>query len=194
MNTNKLSVLFLIDRTKLNKQNKCPIKCRLTFLGKRKIFSTGLFINPDYWYSKQQKAKPPNPDNEYINAQLSLVSQKINEAFLFLQVNNEVFDVEDIYLQYKGENIKAHKTLLETFELHNSRMYKLIGIEYTKSTYSKFIEAKKHTANFIRFQYGKHDGLLESLKMSFLTDFDFYLKSELGHKQIDRSRKCCKFH
>ncbi|MFT5216851.1 MAG: integrase/recombinase XerD [Glaciecola sp.] len=72
-----------------------------------------------YWNSKRQIAKPPNPDNNYINTQLSLVSQKINEAFLFLQVSNKSFDVEDIYLQYKGVNVKSHKTLLEVFELHN---------------------------------------------------------------------------
>lgn len=99
-------------------------------------------------------------------------------------MNNTAFDVEDIYLKYKGENVKANKTLLEVFKLHNERMDKLVGVEYANSTYSKFIEAKKHTANFIKFQYSKSDMLLESIKPTFLTDFDYYLKSELGHKQI----------
>lgn len=184
MNTSKIRVLFYADKAKLNKQNKTPVKCRLTFLGKRKTFSTGLFINPYHWQGKQQKAHPPNADNNYINTQISLVSQKINEAFLFLQVSNKTFDVEDIYLQYKGENVKAHKTILEVFKLHNDRMCKLIDVEYRKTTYSKFIEAQKHTKNFIKHQYGKNDMLLESMKMNFLKDFDFYLKSELGHKQI----------
>ena len=184
MNNNKMTILFLLHKHKVNKKGKCPIRCRITYMKKRKEFSLGLFLNPDYWFSKQQKAIPPNPDNSYINTQLSLVSQKINEAFLFLQVNDKTFDVEDIYLRYKGENIKAHKTLLEVFELHNVRIYTLIGIEYTNSTYRKFIETKKHTANFIKHQYAKNDILLESIKMNFLQDFDFYLKSELNHKQI----------
>lgn len=184
MNNNKLTILFLLHKIKMNKKKKCPIRCRITYLKKRKEFSTGLFINPDHWQSKQQKAHPPDSDNNYINTQISLVSQKINEAFLFLQVTNTEFDVADIYLQYKGENVKAHKTLLEVFKLHNERMNKLIDVEYTKSTYSKFIEAKKHTKNFIKYQYGKNDMLLESIKMNFLKDFDFYLKSEMKHKQI----------
>ena len=78
MNNNKLNVLFYLDKARLNKQNRSPIKCRLTFIGKRKTFSTGLFANPQFWNSKQQKAKPPNSDNNYINTQLSLVNQKIN--------------------------------------------------------------------------------------------------------------------
>ena len=184
MNHNKLSILFLLQKVRVNKQGKCPIRCRITFQQKRKEFSLGLFMIPEHWLNKQQKAKPPNKENDFINTQISLISQKINEAFLFLQVNQEVFDVEDIYLQYKGKNVKARKTLLEVFELHNSKMKKLIGKEYTKSTYSKFIEAQKHTKNFIKYQYGKKDILLDSIKMNFLEDFDFYLKSEKNHKQI----------
>ncbi len=175
MNNNKLSILFVLDKVNTNLKGTAPLRCRITYLKKRKIFSVGLFINPKYWYSKYQKAKPPNKENDFINTQLSLIKQKINQAFLYLQVNDEVFDVEDIYLQYKGESTKTHKTLLEVFELHNNRMEKLIDVEYTKSTYSKFIEAKKHTANFIKYQHKKNDILLESLNMNFLADFDFYL-------------------
>ncbi|WP_147678658.1 site-specific integrase [Algibacter pacificus] len=184
MKYNKLSVLFLIDKTKINKQEKCPIKCRITYLKKRRVFSTGLFTVVDCWNSKKQKAIPPNKENENINTHLSLIKQKINQAFLLLQVNNESFDVEDIYLQYAGKNVKANKTLLEVFELHNNRMKKLIGIEYSKSTYNKFTEARNHVSNFIRFQYKKGDMLLESINQNFLDDFDFYLKSEKKQKQI----------
>ncbi len=184
MNHNKLSILYILQKNRINKQGTCPIRCRITFNLKRKEFSTGLFINPTYWNNKQQKAKPPNPDNDFINSQLSLISRKMNEAFLFLQVNEEIFDVEDIYLKYKGENVTSSKTLLEVFDIHNKRMKKLIGKEYKNSTYSKFIEAKKHTADFIKHQHGKSDVLLESLTLNFLNDFDFYLKTEKNQKQI----------
>lgn len=70
------------------------------------------------------------------------------------------------------------------FEMHNSRMKQLIGLEYQNSTYRKFLEAKKHTSNFIKYKYDKSDILLESISMNFIQDFDFYLKSEFGHKQI----------
>ncbi len=59
MNTNNHRILFLLDRIKINNQGKCPIRCRITYLQEKKIFSTGLFINPNYWDNKTQKAKPP---------------------------------------------------------------------------------------------------------------------------------------
>ena len=178
-----MKLLFVIAISRKNKKNLSPIYCRLTFNEKRKQFSTGLFINPDYWSSKKQKAFIPD-DKNFINNQLSLIKQKINQAFLFLQVNSKNFDVGDVYLQFKGESTKENKTLLEAFILHNNRMEKLIGKEYTKSTFHKFKEAKMHVGNFLKSSYKKNDILLEVIKSNFLNDFDFYLKSEMNHKQI----------
>ena len=68
----KLSILFLLRRNRINTQGLCPIECRITLDKDRKPFSTGLFINPNYWDNKTQKAKPPNDENNFINAELSL--------------------------------------------------------------------------------------------------------------------------
>lgn len=67
------------------------------------------------------------------------------------------------FLQYRGVNVKVNKTLLELFDVHNNNMLKLLGKEYIKSTYSKFLEAKKHIKNFISFSYNKRDYLLNDL-------------------------------
>jgi len=90
----KLSIRYYTDNSKSNKIGKTVIKCRLTFNKKRKEFSTGLFINPEHWNSKQQLVKPPEPDSEIINTQLSLIKTKINRAFLLLQVKENSFNVE----------------------------------------------------------------------------------------------------
>ncbi|EJL69977.1 Arm DNA-binding domain-containing protein [Chryseobacterium populi] len=95
MNINILKILFLISATRINNQGLVPIICRLTFQGDRKAFSTGLFINPNYWNSKQQKAKPPNDNNTFINSQLSLIKNEINQAFLFLQVNEKTISHQE---------------------------------------------------------------------------------------------------
>jgi hypothetical protein len=38
MNDYKLSILFLLQKVRINKQGKCPIRCRVTYLKTRKIF------------------------------------------------------------------------------------------------------------------------------------------------------------
>lgn len=178
----KIRILFVLEKTRKNKKGLCPLKCRLTYRKKRKQFSTGLFIDPDDWLSKKQKTV--ETFDPHINNQISLIRQKLHRAFLFLQVNEEVFDVEDIYLKYKGENTSKNKTIIEVFDLHNKRMKRLIGSEYSESTYKKFLEAKMHTKNFIQKVYHRQDYLLKNIKLKFLDDLDYYLKTEKNHKQI----------
>lgn len=184
MNNSKLHILFVLDKVNTNVKGIAPLRCKLTYLSKRKVFSLGLFINPDYRNNREQKAKPQNQENNFVNTQISLIKQKINQAFLFLQVQETIFDVEDIYLKYKGKDSKVSKTLLEVFDLHNERMQKLIGKEYTQSTYNKFKEARSHIKNFIKHQYNKNNFLLEDINLKFLKDFDYYLKINKNQKQI----------
>ena len=193
-----MKILFYIRRNKINSNNQCPLTCRITLDCGRKEFSTGLFINPDKWNASKQKAFPSNTDHNQLNTQLSLIKQEINQAFLMLQVQQELFDVEDIYLKYKGEDIKTEKTLLEVYTLHNDRMKKLVGIEYSDATHKKFEESKNHVKSFIRHNTQKSNILLEKLNMKFLNDFDYYLKVEKKLKQvtinkhIERLRKIIK--
>jgi integrase/recombinase XerD len=184
METNKLSILFLIDKVKQNQKGTAPIRCRLTFKGIRKIFSTGLFIIPEYWNSKLQKALPPKEETNFINSQLSLIRTKFNQAFLLLQYSNESFDVDDIYLTYKGENIKKEKGIMELLQLHNQKMLKLVGVEYARKYYLKFTETEGTLKGFLKSTYNKTEFQLGKLTLKFLDDYDYYLKSEKGLKQI----------
>lgn len=198
MNTNILKILFVIEKFKINRQGIAPIRCRITYLGQRKPFSTGLFLSPDKWNATKQKAFPPSTEHNQINTQLSLIKQEINQAFLLLKVQQDIFDVEDIYLRYKGEDLKAEKSLFEVYTLHNERMKKLIGIEYSESTYRKFEESKNHVLSFVKYSTQKSNIQLDKISMKFLNDFDYYLKVEKKLKQvtinkhIERLRKIIK--
>lgn len=198
MNNNKLSILFLLQKVKLNKQGKCPIKCRITFHQDRKEFSTGLFVNPRQWDSRLQKAKPPNEENSFINTQLGLIKNEINQAFLFLQVNEENFDVGDIYLQYKGDVSIRTKTILELFKEHNDRLEKLVGKEYSIATLWKFKQARDLLKGFIKYSFTKADYQFKDLDLKFVQDYEFYLKTEKSlaiatvNKMIQRFRKVVK--
>jgi integrase/recombinase XerD len=192
---NIIKILFVLDKAKSNSKGLAPLRCRITYLGDRKPFATGLFINPKYWDSKQQKAKPPNEENTFINSQLSLIKQEINQAFLFLQVNKKDFDVEDIYLKYKGEIADNEKSVFQLFNSHNEKVEKLIGKDYSKATFRKYEQAKDHLKDFIKYQYKRSDYQFKKLDLKFLLDYEFYLKTEkqLGlptvNKTIQRFRK-----
>lgn len=194
----KLSILFLLRRNSINAKGICPIECRLTLDKKRKPFATGLFINPDNWNAPKQKAFPSNTDHNQINTQLSLIKQEVNQAFLFLQVQNKDFDVDDIYRQYKGETIKDDKSIMEVFNLHIAKQEKLIGISTTKVSVRKFYQTQAHVKSYIKWKFNKSDYLLKNMKMSFITEFEYYLKAEKQfeqntiHKTLQRFRQMVK--
>ena len=193
-----IKILFVLDKSKSNSKGLAPLKCRITYMGERKPFATGLFINPQNWDNKQQKAKPPNSENETINTQLSLIKYKINHAFLFLQVNEEGFDVEDVFLQYKGNPPKKNKTILQLFQEHNDRIEKLIGKEYSIATLWKFKQAKELLKDFIKYSFNKGDYHFKDLDLKFIQDYEFFLKAEKSlaiattNKMIQRFRKIVK--
>jgi site-specific recombinase XerD len=183
MNNYKLSVLFVVQKVKTNKKGKCPLRCRLTYLKNRKEFSTGLFINPDHWNNGVQIAEPPNPENNIINTQLSLISQKISEAFLMLQVLPDTFDVDDIYRTYKGEDVKTEITILGAYDLHNEKMKKLIGVDFNKLSWSRYLESRRKVAEFIKSKYKKSDVKLKQLDLKFIKDLEYYWKTEKKLRQ-----------
>jgi integrase len=195
MKINKLSVLFLLDKVKTNKQGKCPIKCRITYNGARKPFATGLFITPNHWNSKLQQAKPPNEDNNYINNQISLIKQKINQAFLYLQIKNDKIVVEDIYKQFKGVKLEKELGLIEVYNQYNQRIKKLVGIEIQLVTYNKYLESMRHLSSFIIWKYKTKEIMLTDLNFNFILDYEYYLKTERKlqqstlNKAIQRFRK-----
>lgn len=184
-----IKILFVLDKIKANRLGLAPLRCRITYLGERKPFATGLFVNPKHWDSKSQLAKPPNEDNSFINAELSLIKNKINQAFLFLQVQGLEFDVEGIYKQYKGEPIQKQVGIIEFYSSYLERLKKMIGKDFKESTWEKFNEILPAIKDFIFFKYQKKDINLNKLDYNFIEDFDYYLKTEKNNSQVTINKK-----
>jgi integrase/recombinase XerD len=199
MNNFKLTVLFFLQRNRINKIGKCPIRCRITFNKTRKEFSTGIFVNPDYWDGSKQKALPPSNENTILNNKLSLIYQQIDKAFLMLQILPNDFDVDDIYRKYKGEDSKEEITILGAYDLHNEKTKKLIGIDFNQLSWSRYVESRRKVTLFITKFYNRKDVRLKDLDLKFIQDLEYFFKTELKLKQatvyrsIQRIKKIIQF-
>ena len=199
MNNFKVRILFYVLKNKANKKGECSIMCRITLNKKRKEFSTGLFTIPNHWDSKKQKLLSKAENSEIVNTQLSLISQKINEAFLLLQLQQKDFNVDDIYSQYKGENTRVEKTLLELYDIHNEQTKKLIGIDFKEISWNRYVENRRKIEKFIKFKYKRNDIKLNKLDLKFIKDLEYYFKTELKlsqatiNRSLQRVRKIVQF-
>ncbi|OAD42852.1 site-specific integrase [Polaribacter atrinae] len=195
----KLHILFYIDKVKINQKGQCPMKCRITYKKTRKQFSIGIFIDPNIWLSKKQKASPQNKENIILNNKLSLIHQQIDKAFLMLQILPNEFDVDDIYRKYKGEDSKEEITILGAYDLHNNKTEKLIGIDFNKLSWSRYVESRRKVALFITKFYKRKDVKLNDLDLKFIQDLEYFFKTDLKLKQatvyrsIQRVKKIIQF-
>lgn len=72
-----MKINYSIQKDKTNKAGLTPLRCRITYEKSRKQFSTGLFVNPDYWCKEKQKVIGDSENFEFVNKQLSLIKQKL---------------------------------------------------------------------------------------------------------------------
>ncbi len=185
MNQKSISILFYLIKSKSNKKGLCPIKCRITYLKARKEFSTGLFINPKNWNAKKQLVLSVDDNNQYLNGQLQIISSEINKSYLGLQIIDKDFNVERIFQNYIGEtSTNCEVKLIAYFHKYLEKRKRLIGIDIQIVTWKKFYYTCQQTQDFIKWKYGKNDFSLSKLKLQFLHDFEYYLKTERRQKQI----------
>ncbi|MEH6770037.1 site-specific integrase [Maribacter arcticus] len=183
MNQKNLSVLFLLKKEKKNKQGTCPIYCRITYLKSRKQFSTGEFINSLEWNAKKQKASSKSIVNQQINLQLEIISANIKKAYLQLQLAGDEFNVEDIFNNYIGKPDNKEYGVIQYFKEFLDKKRKLVGIDIQLGTWKKYNYAHIQIRDFIKWKYGKQDLPLSKLKLQFLHDFEYYLKTERSQSQ-----------
>tara|TARA_R110000765_G_scaffold295618_1_gene390743 strand:- start:1748 stop:2269 length:522 start_codon:yes stop_codon:yes gene_type:complete len=148
MNQKKLSIRFVISKAKINQRGLCPISCRITFENKRKSFSTGLFVIPDHWNASKQIVLIQDFENKNKNGQLSVISQKIQNAYLFLQVQNLEFNVDDIFDRYLNKKIKKEDNVVSYFKVYLAAQSKLINKDIKPVTWKKFEYVCNHVAPF----------------------------------------------
>ena len=105
---NKLYITMRPVMGNINKTGKCVIRCRITYNKQRKEFSTGLFVFPKHWNRKKQKVLNDSENSEYINTQLGLIINKMNQAFLLLKFKKVVSQLMIFTPYIKVINLKKN--------------------------------------------------------------------------------------
>jgi len=193
MNQQKLTIRFVLLRAKINKRGMCPLSCRLTLNGKRKAFATGQFVNPENWNSKLQETTATTLTSQQINQQLNIIKTDIRNIYLRLQLDKNAFTVNEIFDSYKGVPLLQENTILEYFKEYLNKMRSLIGIDIKESTWMKFFYMNEQLKEFIKWKYEKSDFELSKLKLQFINDFEYYLKTVKKQKQITINKTLQRF-
>ncbi len=178
-----MKILFLIQKTRTNKRGTTSIMCRITIDKSRKEFSTGIFVRPEFWSKEKQKVLEEAGNSKTVNSQISLIKQKLGQAFLMLQIQNDSFDVDDVYKIFSGEDTKSEMGVIAVYVEHNNYYKKLIGKDLKEVSWQKFENTKGHLQGFIKWKFKQKDIKLSKLKQQFIKDFEYYLRTEKEMQQ-----------
>lgn len=177
-----MKILFLIQRSKINKRGFVPIMCRLTHKKQRKEFSTGIMVRPKDWIGSERKLKSSS-GNDIKNSELEIIHQQIHKAYLLLEVRDIPFDLEDVLKIYRGETLNQDLGVIQAYVKHNRYYKKLIGKDIKEVSWQKFENTKTHLQSFIKWKYKQGDVKMNKLKFQFIKDFEYYLRTEKEMQQ-----------
>ncbi len=179
MGKHTFSVLFFIQRTKLNKEGKAPILARITINKQMAHLSTRQAILPERWVSSSGRAIGTSKEDKQINRFLEdykgIIYTKYNELLL----TGEVITVDKLKqtLSSKGEKCI---TLLDLYDDFLTDYAKLVGHSTTQRTYDKYELVRKRLAAYMKEQYNLSDIPLRDITPKFIREFDTFLRSTYG--------------
>lgn len=172
----KITLHFYAKSTKMNAEGKLPIYIRLTVDGQRFEFSSKKFIEKSKWLPDLAKMKGQTEEARSINSYLDMMRSKILSAEMTLMHKEEEISIDNVKSILQGE-YKKHRTLIEVFKDHNSKMKALVGKQYAPGTLQRFEVTLNHLQNYLSHDYQHDDIPLIKIDHAFITGFEFYLRS-----------------
>jgi integrase len=175
--TQTFSILIWANKTKAT-QDGAPLFARITIDRKRAEISLKRKVNSSKWNAKGGFLEGTNEETRGINNYIIQVKAELSKMYERMQILEEHITAESLKLKFLGVTVEK-KTLLQVVDYHNEQMSKMVGIDVVKITFAKYQCLRKKLATFLKYQYKKSDTYLNDLDHLFLTNFEYYLKSQL---------------
>lgn len=204
----KLSVLFLLEKSKVSKDGLAPIWARVTVTGSpRAEFSLGKKIAPQWWNQEAErvilKGNPNTKEARQINAAITVVLAEVQKLYPIVEHEQGTVTAELLKLAYKA--ITPEKEIVSTPPLPLEGVDKKTLCQVCNYKYSKFaglVKNKKRSPNtlkrwrttkrkireFIKFKFKKWDIPIAIVKHSHADDFLHFLLTQQNLEENTASK------
>lgn len=179
----RVSLLVMLEKSRLTADGKAPVFIRLTIDGKRAEISLGQKVHLDNWNKITGYVKGASIDARLINNAIDAATIKIRQLYDGLCLNEKYVSADMVKKAYQGKQEKE-KTLMEVIEFVIEKVeQKVNGGKRAKATLTKWNTAKDKVIAFLLSEYKANDIPLSKVKMSFAEDFVDYLtlKEHIGN-------------
>jgi len=178
MKRTTFKICFYIQKSRIAKDGQVPILLRVTINGLRAVISVNLKVNPKNWNAVAGRSIANSRLDDELNARLDTIRFRLMQVYREMELDGEAITAQKVINKYLGREDKPVIMLLDVFREHNDRCHKLAGNGMSPATVERYETSYKHTANFIQFAYRKDDIPIADVDHKFITDYEFYLRTE----------------
>lgn len=191
MKKNTFKILFYLRSNQINKDGTAAIMCRIAVDGEYARLSTKLSVDPAIWNSKASKAEGRGAKINELNGRIDDMRVVIKEHYYDILQRHGYVTAEMVRNAYMGITAKE-ESLVPLYKEHLEETKKLVGLSKAHPTYQKYERMYRRVVEFMKKKYNITDIPLREIKQTFITDLEFFLRTEYKYKQ-NTIYKCMKF-
>lgn len=191
MKKNTFKILFYLRSNQINKDGTAAIMCRIAVDGEYARLSTKLSVDPAIWNSKASKAEGRGAKINELNGRIDDMRVVIKEHYYDILQRHGYVTAEMVRNAYMGITAKE-ESLIPLYKEHLEETKKLVGLSKAHPTYQKYERMYRRVVEFMKKKYNITDIPLREIKQTFITDLEFFLRTEYKYKQ-NTIYKCMKF-
>ncbi len=176
-----IKLAFFIKRSKLLKNGEAPIFCRISDSKSVSEFGIKKSVFPDFWLSDVGHVSHKHGNSKLINRTIERIRSRVDDINDDLMLKGEIVEPKEI--KNILFEIEKQRTILEVFDIHNKKIEKLKGIDFSSATVQKYKSLYKHLSNYITKEFSFEDYPLYKFNEQFIEGFEAYLKADckIGH-------------
>ena len=187
------SILFLVRKARQGKNGEAPISMRITINGRFTEMSTLRKVPVSQWNQSRCCATGKGPVAAEINRHLDNLHSRTSEA-------HQTFLAEDGYVErltikefLMGRHYR-NRLFFEVFEEHNAKMHTLIGKEYDRTTYHRYMLCLRNLREMMATKTKAADFPIKNLNHELVRSFEHFLKTKkrVSQNTMIRYMKCLK--
>lgn len=191
MKKNTFKILYHIRGNYTNKDGKCPITVRIAVNGEYARINSTLAVEPELWDVKAGKAIGRSAKVLEINKRLEDMRVVLKEHYYDILNRHGYVTAEMVKNAFTGVTAKE-ESLVPLYLQHLEDTKKLVGLSKADPTYRKYGRMYRRVVEFMKKKYNITDIPLREIKTSFITDLEFFLRTEYKYSQ-NTTYKCMKF-
>ncbi len=179
------AILFYINRTKVRKDGKCQLLCKISIDAESQQVGTKVSLDPALWDSTGGCAKGRSRAALEVNEAIERLTKKINDHYHQIRGSLGYVTAELVKNALNGVAQKP-LTLMKLFEEHNAEFLQRVGVDRGRAMYDVYRVSYKHLSAFLRKKFEAEDISLRSLDLDFYDAYDLFLRTdkEMGQKTV----------